>query len=77
MSKSTGNTVDEDISDIRKQISLEVWREIIRAWNDKKSLKQIAQASGVPIRIVSRVVKHAEKTFLEKEGRSHVHRSKF
>jgi len=46
-------------------------KQIIEAWNQRKSLKQIAKEIPVPIQEINKYLKEIEKAVIQPGGKSH------
>lgn len=58
------STVEEDIGDIKRAQIEEAWRRL-------KSLRQIADETGLPIEVVNRSIKRLEKALIGGKGQRH------
>ena len=59
MKSSTDSTVEEDIGEIKRE-------QIFIAWDEGKTLKQIAEEVDLPIKVVSRNLKRMQRPIIEK-----------
>jgi uncharacterized protein YidB (DUF937 family) len=63
MKNTTDSTVEEDIGDITKQITV--------AWDERKTLRQIADETGLTTEVINRILKQILKNIVGKRVKPH------
>ena len=64
MKNTTDSTVEEDIGEIK-------WKQAIAAWDEKKTLRQVADETGLKIEVVNKKLKLLQKTIVKQKFKDH------